>query len=163
PAGARAARARVGARSRVASLLAAWEDPCWRKVMLHTVILILSLQNPFERGEELRSMGRLREALVAYQEATLVLSDPAPAYRNAAMLELAFGDRELARIDYSRYLRLRPSAEDAAQVRAVLSELERISTVIPQGSCASGDHQFDEGKIDQAVGTFETCLHERPH
>src|ERR1043165_1523907 len=88
--------------------------------------LLLQAATPFERAEELREMGRLREALLSYPEATLGPSDPAPAYRNAAMIELALGDRELARIDYERYLALRPHADDAAQVRAVVAELDRI-------------------------------------
>jgi tetratricopeptide (TPR) repeat protein len=129
---------------------------CW-------LFLVFFQSGPFERGEELRSTGRLREALMAYQEATLSMSDPAPAYRNAAMIELALGDRELARIDYERYLQLRPSAADAAQVRAVLTELDRIRARVPRASCDSADKLFEAGEMLRAAMAYETCLGERPH
>ncbi len=127
------------------------------------LVWLLALANPFDRAEDLRAMGRLREALMAYQEATLSLPDPAPAYRNAAMIELALGDRELARIDYQRYLSLRPDADDAAQVRAVLAELERITQRVPRQSCATADKLFDEGQVSRAAIAYENCLAERPH
>jgi tetratricopeptide (TPR) repeat protein len=127
--------------------------------------LVLAAQQvtAFDRAEELRALGRLREALLAYQEATLTLSDPAPAYRNAAMIELALGDRDLAHIDYERYLSLRPSAEDAPQVRAVMAELDRISRRVPRASCTAADKLFDDGQVGKAALAYESCLAERPH
>src|SRR5262244_2135539 len=130
--------------------------------MLLYWLLALLQTGPFERAEELRAMGRLREALMAYQEATLTLSDPAPAHRNAAMIELALGDRELARIDYERYLQMRPNSDDAAQVRAVIAELDRIGARVPRGSCAVGDRLFDQGQMSRAALAYESCLNERP-
>jgi tetratricopeptide (TPR) repeat protein len=118
--------------------------------------------DPFTRGEELRTRGRLREALIAYQEATLAMADPAPAYRNAAMIELALGDRELAHIDYERYLNLRPHAEDAFQVRAVLAELDRVAARIPRSSCEAGNRLFDEGQLERAADAYRGCLGEHP-
>ena len=118
---------------------------------------------PFDRAEELRQMGRLREALLLYQEATLAIADPAPAYRNAAMIELALGDRDLARIDYERYLALRPNADDAGQVRAVMAELDRIARRVPHESCGGGDRLFDEGQIARATAAYQSCLADRPH
>src|SRR5262249_17387833 len=116
--------------------------------MLLLYWLLAALQvGPFDRAEELRATGRLREALMAYQEATLTMSDPAPAYRNAAMIELALGDRELARIDYERYLQIRPNADDSGQVRAVLAELNRINTRVPRASCGTADKLFEAGEM----------------
>jgi tetratricopeptide (TPR) repeat protein len=132
--------------------------------LLIALAVLSALQSsPFDRAEDLRASGRLREALLAYQEATLTLAEPAPAYRNAAMIELALGDRELARIDYERYLSLHPNAADAAQVRAVLAELDRITAQVPRGSCQPGDRLFDDGEVLRAARTYEGCLGERPH
>ena len=131
--------------------------------MLLYWLLALLQTGPFDRAEELRAMGRLREALMAYQEATLTLSDPAPAYRNAAMIELALGDRELARIDYERYLQLRPSAADVGQVKAVLAELDRINVRVPRASCGTADKLFESGEMLKAAMAFEACLGERPY
>src|SRR5690349_14030670 len=131
--------------------------------MLLYWLLALLQSGPFERAEELRAMGRLREALMAYQEATLTMSDPAPAYRNAAMIELALGDRELARIDYERYLQMRPSADDVGQVKAVLAELDRIASRVPRASCGSADKLFESGEMLRAAMAYETCLGERPY
>ena len=78
------------------------------------------------------------------------------------MIELALGDRELARIDYERYLQLRPSSDDAAQVRAVIAELDRIGARVPRGSCAVGDRLFDQGQMSRAALAYESCLNERP-
>src|SRR5262245_31154125 len=132
-------------------------------VQVWFALALLQHATAFDRAEDLRAMGRLREALIAYQEATLTLTDPAPAYRNAAMIELALGDRELAHIDYERYLSLRPKAEDAAQVRAVLAELDRISARVPRASCTAADKLFDEGHMGRAGAAYERCLAERPH
>src|SRR5262245_53178330 len=131
-------------------------------VQVWFALALLQHATAFDRAEDLRAMGRLREALLAYQEATLSLADPAPAYRNAAMLELALGDRELARIDYQRYLKLRPRADDAPQVRAVLAELERISMRVPKQTCLAADKLFEEGLMQRAAVAYEGCIAERP-
>jgi tetratricopeptide (TPR) repeat protein len=127
-------------------------------LLVARICLVLLAVNPFERAEDLREAGRLRDALLLYQEAQATLPDPTFAYRNAAMIELALGDPGLARADYERYLALAPQADDAEQVRAVLAELGRVHAHLRFASCSAADHLFEEGQMTRARAAYAACL-----
>ena len=68
---------------------------------------------------------RWREAADAFGRTIAALPRAAEAYYDRAVAHTALQDRNAAIRDYEQYLALRPSAEDAAQVRAQIEALRK--------------------------------------
>jgi len=78
---------------------------------------------PFLTGVTAYEAGRYAQAEIAFSSAIALQPDWADAYYDRALANAARGRRDLAVVDFQRYLRLRPEAEDRAAVIARINGL----------------------------------------
>ncbi len=75
-----------------------------------------------QSGDKALRVGKMEEAIAAFQAALAADPSQAAAHRGMGMALVMMGREEEAKKEYQRYLRLEPKAPDADRIRRILSE-----------------------------------------
>lgn len=86
-------------------------------------------QSQVKRGEEALEQNRLEAAIAAFKVALENEWNLPSAYRGLGMAYALQHNDELALQSYGRYLKLAPSASDAAEIRKAIDELKTRSKI----------------------------------
>ena len=93
------------------------------KALEKTLELDPGADTAYNAGALLKNFQNSEDALAMFQEATKRDGSYADAYREIGYIDLAKGDAAGARAALAKYLELAPTADDAAEVKAILDQV----------------------------------------
>src|SRR5262249_1737831 len=118
-------------------------------------------QKSFEQGQELYKAGKFGDAFQAFEKAYQLNPLAEIRYNQAASLD-KLGKRELAAQYYETYLKEKPNAPDAAQVKGRITKLHAEALQAAQTAFDKGSEAFKAGRYREAASAYAEAYEQKP-